>query len=131
MWSISNSFLDRTDPTFSLYLGGVPETNYPNTEQYVDITFRRFLLVKGLLTDAEIKKITKGSIKNVPLDIQNKYEVTLDVDFNNNYSTAGSFSLGFSGGFKIGDTYIKDLSDNNYSVKTHNFGDISNSLVDL
>ena len=118
--------LVRTDPTFDLYLGGVEQTAYPSTLQFMNVTIRSFMVFNGLLTDEEIKEVSDGIVRNPSIEIQNKYGMLVYVDFNNVYDDGGTLK-------------VKDLSPNNYTIEAKSFNglgwqtltDLQNSATDL
>jgi hypothetical protein len=96
----------RNGATYDLFLGGIPGDDLPTfgTEQYADITFEAFILVNGILSDADIDKIvTTNKIGNVPIELQDKYDFEVIADFNDVYDDLGTLK-------------VKDLSGNDHSI---------------
>ena len=111
-----------------MYVGGVPPTSFPATEIYMNVTYRSLIIINGILDDEEIQRLSFGKVSNPSLELQEKYDFLINVDFNKEsyYEDAGTLKM-------------KDLSPNNFTIEpisTNSLGwqtleDLQNSATDL
>jgi len=112
----------RNGATYDLFIGGVPGEDLPTfgAEQYCDVTIESFILVNGVMDDADIDKIIHNNkVNNVPIELQEKYDFEVIVDFNNVYDDAGTLK-------------VKDLSGNDHDIVARGSAGLGwNNLTEL